>query len=225
VEKTLSFKSTLAKKNTLALTGLFLCFFLVIHLAGNLPLLLPAEKAQEQFNWYSALLSNNLVIKFIAYLLYFSILWHAIDALILTLKSKKANGKKYAYDKRGQVSPWYSRNMGLLGSIILAFLVVHMINFWYVYTFGPIPTDPWGRKDLYTVVVTAFSNPWITGFYILSMIALGFHLIHGFFSAFRTLGLYHPTYARIVKYVGWVYTFFITAGFIFIPLYIYFMSL
>lgn len=215
-------QTTLIYKLVMAATGLFLCFFLVIHLLGNLQLLLPASQAREQFNWYSHLLSGNILIKIISYILYLSIIGHAIYALVITRKNIKANGSKYVYDKRSQVSSWNSRNMGVLGTIILIFLVIHFKDYWYVYKFGHLPLDTKGNKDLYSIVVSSFQQGWYIIVYELSFIALGFHLLHGFFSASRTLGLYHPKYARAVRAFGWIYSLLITMGFMLIPVYIYF---
>ncbi|RFM27506.1 succinate dehydrogenase [Deminuibacter soli] len=205
-------------------TGLFLCVFLVIHLLGNLQLLLPAADAKEQFNWYSRLLSGNIIIKVIAWVLYCSIIGHAVYALLLTLQSRRANGTRYVYDKRGASSKWYSRNMGLLGTIILIFLVIHFKDFWYRYKFTDLPLDARGQPDLYTVVVFAFAQWWYVLLYVVCMFAMGFHLLHGFFSAARTLGLYHPKFTRWVKVSGWLYTVVITGGFIIIPIYVYFTN-
>jgi len=203
-------------------TGLFLCFFLVIHLLGNLQLLLPESRAQEQFNWYSHLLSDNILIKIVSWVLYASLIAHAVYAIILTRKSNKASGSSYEYDKRRVSSSWNSRNMGILGTIILVFLVIHFKDFWYVYMFTTLPLDGAGNKDLYTIVVTTYSQIWYVIIYEVAFIALGFHLLHGFFSAARTLGLYHPKYVRAVKVFGWIYTAIITLGFMAIPLYIHF---
>ena len=216
--------STQAYKLWMALTGLFLCVFLVIHVLGNLQLFLPAEQAREQFNWYSRLLSGNILIMLISYVLYFSILAHVFYAIVLTLKKKKANGAAYAYDRRANVSPWYSRNMGLLGTIILLFLVIHLKDFWYQYKLGELPLDSQGQKDLYQIVITTYRQFWYVLVYELGLLALGFHLLHGFFSAARTLGLYHPKYVRIMKVFGWVYTVLIIAGFMAMPVYIYLMT-
>src|SRR5271165_4234212 len=112
---------TLSRKNLMALTGLFLCFFLVIHLFGNLQLLLPAESARWQFNFYSKLLSENIFIQLISYFLFASILAHAVYALLITVQNRRSNGQRYAYDRRSAASKWYSRQMGLLGTIILFF--------------------------------------------------------------------------------------------------------
>src|SRR5580704_4442852 len=90
---------TLSRKNLMALTGFFLCFFLVIHLFGNLQLLLPAEVARWQFNFYSKLLSENIFIELISYVLFASILAHAIYALLITIQNRRSNGKRYEYDR------------------------------------------------------------------------------------------------------------------------------
>ena len=215
--------NSLVRKNLMALTGLFLCLFLVIHLAGNLQLLLPPDRAQIQYNHYSELLSHNILIKIISYGLYASILLHALYALLLTLRSRAARGDQgYAYDRRGVASPWYARNMGLLGALLLVFIVVHMRDFWYEYKFQATPLDSAGRKDLYLIVVTAFREWRYVALYVVSMLVLGFHLLHGFYSAFQTLGLYHSRYGKWMKWAGRIYTFLITAGFILIPLWIYF---
>lgn len=205
-------------------TGLFLCFFLVIHLLGNLQLFLPPEQAREQFNWYSKLLSGNLIIAAISYILYASIMGHAIYAIILTLRKSRANGTKYAYDQRGAASVWYSRNMGLLGAIIFLFLIIHFKDFWYQYKFTSLPLDNKGNKDLYAIVLKAFQELWYVIIYEIALLGLAFHLLHGFFSAARTLGVFHPKYVKLVKIVGWIYTTVIIAGFMAMPVYIYLTS-
>jgi succinate dehydrogenase / fumarate reductase cytochrome b subunit len=194
-------QTTIQYKLVMAGTGLFLCFFLVIHLLGNLQLLLPAAEAKEQFNWYSHLLAGNMLIKIIS--------WVLLIAIIV-------------YDKRGDASPWNSRNMGLLGTVILIFLVIHLKDFWYVSDFTTMALDKQGYKDMYSVVVLTFHQWWYILIYEISFIALGFHLLHGFFSAARTLGLYHPKYVKLVRYTGWLYTAFITGGFMLIPIFVYF---
>jgi succinate dehydrogenase / fumarate reductase cytochrome b subunit len=213
---------TLSRKNLMALTGFFLCFFLVIHLFGNLQLLLPADAARWQFNFYSKLLSENLFIALISYFLFASILAHAVYALLITIQNRGSNGKRYAYDRRGGSSKWYSRKMGLLGTIILFFLIIHLRDFWYQLQFGHIPRDKDGQKDLYTLVVTVYQNGWYVLIYVLCMVALGYHLLHGFFSAARTLGFYNARYVHWVRVVGWVYSIGISAGFALIPVYIHF---
>src|SRR5690606_33683599 len=124
-------KNAIARKNLMALTGLFLSFFLIIHLAGNLQLLLPEAQARLQYNSYSQFLGDNLAIKIVSYVLYATIILHTLDSIYLAILSKKANGPSYAKDKRARASKWYSRNMMALGIIIFVFLVIHFKDFWY----------------------------------------------------------------------------------------------
>lgn len=205
----------------MCLTGLFLSFFLLIHFLGNLQLFLPKEQAHLQFNAYSHFLSGNIVIKTISYILYASIILHALDGLLITLKNKRS-AANYQTDRRGRASKWYSRNMGVLGTLILIFLVIHFQNFWYVYKFGNLPLDKNGNKDLYILVVNVFKEWWYVLIYIISMIALGYHLIHGIYSAIRTLGLYHPKFIRWFKIVGIAYSVIISLGFTLMPIYLFF---
>jgi succinate dehydrogenase / fumarate reductase, cytochrome b subunit len=215
---------TLSRKLLMALTGLFLCLFLVVHLFGNLQLLLPAEVAQWQFNFYSKLLTENIFIELISYVLFASILAHTLYALLITIKNRWANGARYAYDRRGATSKWYSRKMGLLGTIVLVFLIIHLRDFWYRFQFGHMPLDKAGQKDLYTLVLSVYHNGWYVLIYVLCMVPLGYHLLHGFFSAARTLGFYHPRYVHLFRAVGWVYSIGVSAGFALIPLYVYFVK-
>jgi len=215
--------STLSRKMLMCLTGLFLSFFLLIHFLGNLQLLLPPEQAHLQFNAYSHFLSGNILIKMVSYILYACIILHAADGLIITLKNKKSGGS-YASEKRGRASKWYSRNMGILGTLILIFLVIHFQNFWFVYKFGNPPLDDNGNKDLYILVVTVFREWWYVIIYVVSMGALCYHLIHGIHSAARTLGLYHPKFVKWFKTAGIVYSVIISIGFALMPVYVFFTT-
>lgn len=215
--------STLTRKILMAATGLFLCFFLLIHFLGNTQLFLEPSVAQHNFNAYSAFLTGNALVKLVSYVLYLSIIGHVVYALIITLKNKQSGGA-YKEDRRGRASKWYSRSMGFLGTIILLFLVLHFQNFWYVYKFGTIGLDADGNKDLYTVVVTAFQQGWLVVIYVIAMVALCYHLIHGISSGIRTLGLFHPKFVRWVNVFSVVYSVIICLGFALMPIYIYFTS-
>jgi len=212
--------NTLSRKMLMCLTGLFLGFFLLIHFLGNLQLFLPQEQAHLQFNAYSHFLSGNIVIKIVSLVLYTSIILHAIDGLVITIKNKKSGGT-YQSDRRGRASKWYSRNMGILGTLILIFLVIHFQNFWYVYKFGNLPLDDKGNKDLYILVITVFKEWWYVVIYVISMIALCYHLIHGIYSAVRTLGLFHPKYVNWIKIAGIAYSVIISVGFALMPVYVF----
>lgn len=126
------FTSSLAKKYWMALTGLFLITFLIGHLLGNLQLITKTgEEGRRAFNEYAYFMGHNIFIKILAYLTYFSILAHAIIGLYLAVQNKKARPKNYAYNKPSANSSAASRNMAILGTIILVFICTHMANFWY----------------------------------------------------------------------------------------------
>ncbi|APA93968.1 MULTISPECIES: succinate dehydrogenase cytochrome b subunit [Myroides] len=216
--------NTLSRKIVMAATGLFLCFFLLIHFLGNTQLFLEPEHARLSFNAYSHFLTGNPLVKMVSYVLYASIIGHAIYALIITSKNK-ASGGTYKKDNRGRASKWYSRNMGVLGTIVLIFIVLHFQNFWYVYKFGEIGIDANGNKDLYAVVVTAFQELWLVVVYVIAMVALCYHLIHGITSGVRTLGLFHPKFVRWVNIFGVTYSVIICVGFAAMPIFIYITNL
>lgn len=206
----------------MSLTGLFLCLFLIVHLVGNLTLLKDAAEAGPAFNQYTEFMTSFPLIKITSYLLYFSILFHAVDGvLILARENKQARPVNYAYSKPGENSIWASRNMGVLGTAILIFIILHMSNFWFKYKFTEIPIGPGDLPDMYGVVVASFQELWYTIVYVISMVILGFHLWHGFGSAFQTLGLNHHKYTPMINGIGKVYSVVVPALFAIIPIYIY----
>jgi len=238
----------------MSLTGLFLCLFLIIHLVGNLQLF--KDDGGQAFNEYAYTMTHFAPIKIVSYVLYLSIIVHALYALVITLQNKKSRPIGYHSYNGNANSKWNSRNMGILGTIILIFIVTHMSNFWYTYHWGELPHVEYRTdiktgetvtkalsaeefsqyasyaedgeqiviaKDLYKVVYYAFETWWLVAFYVLAMVALGFHLAHGFRSAFQTLGFDHNRYVRAIKFLGiWIFGILIPLGFASMPLYIFF---
>jgi succinate dehydrogenase / fumarate reductase cytochrome b subunit len=250
-----TFNSSLGKKLIMALTGLFLCTFLIVHLGGNL--LLFSNDDGYGFNVYANFLTHFPPIEVIAYLLYLCILVHSIYALVLTIQNRRARPIGYASVNKSPVS-WSSKNMGLLGSILLLFIVIHMSDFWYSYKYSHklgfkeyrtnlatdettsvdyVPTSANFEKsvstennyeivrvkDLHARVASSFSNIWYVIFYVIAMGAVSFHMLHGFQSAFRTLGWVHRKYTPIVYFIGtWLFAVIIPIGFAAMPVYYYF---
>ena len=125
-------KSSLAKKYYMALTGLFLCLFLVGHLLGNLQLIFKTgEEGKRVFNEYAYFMTHNPAVMILSYLTYFSILFHAVDGIALLIQNRRARPVKYAYTKPSANSSWTSRYMALLGTLVLVFIATHMSNFWW----------------------------------------------------------------------------------------------
>ena len=129
-------QSSLAKKYAMAATGLFLCLFLVGHLAGNLQLFTAASDGGRQFNEYAKFMTTFPAVKVLSYLTYFSVLFHLVDGIVLSLQNRKARPVRYAMERASTNAGWSSRNMMLLGTIVLVFLVTHMQNFWWQMHFG-----------------------------------------------------------------------------------------
>ncbi|HVW16176.1 MAG TPA: succinate dehydrogenase cytochrome b subunit [Mucilaginibacter sp.] len=250
-----TFNSSLGKKLIMALTGLFLCLFLIVHLGGNL-LLFKSDDGYA-FNMYANFLTHFPPIEVIAYILYICILVHALYAIVLTTKNRKARPVRYAVTASDNAT-WQSRNMGLLGSVLFLFIVIHMSDFWYRYKYSntvsfieyttdlssgvteskviPPPSANFEKsistennkeivrvKDLHARVVKSFSVWWYDLFYVIAMVAVSFHLLHGFQSAFRTLGWVHRKYTPIVEFIGtWFFAVIMPIGFALMPIVYYF---
>ena len=268
-------KSSLAKKYWMALTGLFLCLFLAGHLAGNLQLIFGDAL---QFNQYALFMTTNPAVKLLSYVTYISILFHAIDGILLTIQNKKARPIGYAKENPGANSAWASRNMAVLGTLILVFIVTHMVNFWAVMHFDesmPLQTitiDVGGQKqefylntdggylpkmqveqkaveirnrteffdasakvklkdgykDLHKITFAFFQDAQYgliaTIMYVLAMFVLAFHLLHGFASAFQSLGLNNPKYNGLIRGFGKGFAILVPLLFAIIPVYIHFFA-
>jgi succinate dehydrogenase / fumarate reductase, cytochrome b subunit len=275
------FKSSIGKKVFMALTGLFLCTFLIGHLLGNLQLILKTgEEGRRAFNEYAYFMGHNPFIKILSYVTYAAVLIHIIDGILLTIQNRKARPVRYAYSKPGANSSSASRSMAILGTLILVFLATHMANFWWkmkvkedvplhTYTLEmknqmmgaantelyythvpgvqPIPKDPnniiekgtdlyikgtnvkvaEGYRDLHTLVMDFFSKSKNEGalfavmFYVISMIVLAYHLLHGFQSAFQSLGFNHPKYTPLIKKLGAAFAILVPLLFAIIPVIIF----
>jgi succinate dehydrogenase / fumarate reductase cytochrome b subunit len=278
-------KSSIVKKYWMALTGLFLCLFLAGHLAGNLQLIFGDAL---QFNQYAVFMTSNPAVKLLSYLTYFSILFHAFDGFMLTYQNVKARPIGYAKTNPGANSSFSSRNMAVLGTLILVFIVTHMVNFWAVMHFdknmplmkqsvevqgqkqefyvgrkigefylvdqiqvegeAPNPmmpkqitikngTDVYSiqsnvkvgelYKDLHKITFAFFQNPKTglvaTILYVLAMAVLAFHLLHGFQSAFQSLGV-NNKFTPAIKTFGKLFAIIVPLLFAVIPVFIHFVK-
>jgi succinate dehydrogenase / fumarate reductase, cytochrome b subunit len=260
-------KSSIVKKYWMALTGLFLCLFLAGHLAGNLQLVFGTS---QDFNEYALFMTTNPAVKILSYLTYISILFHAIDGILLTFQNKAARPIGYAKTD-GSSSSFASRNMAVLGTIILVFIVTHMVNFWAKMHFDEsmplqetVVESPMGELTLYNTVngsyvnkeavevrnVTDFYDPQLNlkvgqGYkdlhkitfeffkdekfgliftlgYVLAMLAMAFHLWHGFQSAFQSLGATGSKLTPAIKLFGKLFSVIVPLLFAIIPIYIHF---
>ena len=209
----------------MSVTGLFLCTFLVVHLVGNLQLFKHDQGAA--FNAYSHFMGTNPIIRTIEWGLVLGFGFHIFEAFALTRRNKAARGQGYVSNHSEQNSEWTSRNMGILGSIILIFLLVHLYNFFWRARFGGLDKiggeniDIRDYDNLYIAVVSSFHIWWYVMLYVAAQISLGYHLWHGFRSGFQTLGLNHRKYTPVIKYVGYGFAVIVSAAFAAMPLYFF----
>lgn len=208
--------SSVGKKLVMALTGLFLILFLVEHLAANLLLLINDNgKIFEEYSEFMAS-SLNIPIRIVEIGLFVCLVYHAIDGVRLWLDNKRARGVNYKNNNPSENSTFFSRIMIHGGTIIFIFLVIHLRTFFFPYRLG----NP--SNTMYEGVVEAFSNTYYSLFYLLAMIFLAFHLVHGFQSSFQSLGIRHNRYTAFIKKFGIVFSILLCAGFALIPLYFLF---
>ena len=221
--------STIFRKALASLSGLFLVTFLIGHLLGNLQLFIPGVEGQTQFNKYALFMTTNPVVKLLSIITYSAIVLHVFITLYLVIQSKRARPVQYAVSSGEDNSNWSARNMAVLGTVLLFFLIVHLKSFWYEMHFGEMPyqtlSDGTKIKDLYLITTSAFQNPFYTFFYVFCMGALSLHLKHGVESAIQTVGLKIPSYEKVFKYGAILIAFSIPAVFASIPIYLYISSL
>lgn len=215
-----AFSSSIGKKLIMGLTGLFLISFLVVHCFLNCFVFIP--DGGLTFNIGAHFMATNWLIRAMEIVLMAGLLLHIVQGARLTFQNQAARPVKYAYNDGNANSKWYSRSMGLLGTLLLIFLVVHLSQFWTVSRFTGIPTvDANGHEDLYAVMKETFSNIGWVILYVLSMISLGYHLLHGFASTFQTMGWNHKKYTPIIKAIGVGFSIIIPLLFAAMPVWIY----
>jgi succinate dehydrogenase / fumarate reductase, cytochrome b subunit len=210
--------SSIGSKIIMGITGLFLISFLVVHCSINA--LIFVNDGGVLFNEAAEFMATNILIRTMEIVLFFGIIWHVIQALRITLNNNKARPVKYAVQNANANSRWYSRWMGLLGTLILMFLVVHLRHFWVVSRFTDEITS--GQDTLFNEMKEVFENPFVVLLYVLAMCSLAYHLLHGFQSAFRTLGFNHKTYTPIIEKIGIGFSVIVPLIFAAMPIAIHF---
>ena len=217
--------SSIARKVAMALSALFLIIFLIIHLAVNLTSLF----SEDVFNETSHFMGTNPLIKFAMQpVLIFGVVFHFVMGFVLELRNKRARNVKYAKFNGAASASWMSRNMVVSGAVILAFIVLHFIDFWIPeintkYIIGDMSGVLPGEEGFryFEELQHKFVNPLRVGAYVVAFVLLGLHLAHGFQSAFQSMG-FNNKYTKCVKNLGTIYSIVIPLGFIIIALCHYF---
>ncbi len=209
----------------MALSGLFLVAFLVAH--AGLNACIWANDDGKMFNKAAYWMGSNWVPRVLEIGLFAFFLIHIIQGIVLELQNRTKRGKGYAINLGNRGSKWYSRAMGILGALILIFLVFHLIDFWIPSRFGGLeeityPNDPVVYHNLYGEMGYKFTTYPLLGIvYFVGVVALFWHLMHGVESSFRTLGVTNRRYLNILKWFGWIFAFVICLTFLMMPVSFY----
>ena len=217
------FMTSIGRKFLMSITGLFLVMCIGVHLTVNLFLIF--DDSGELFNKGAHFMATNPMIKIMEPILGLGFLVHIVWSFFLEYQNYKARPVKFAVRNASQSSTWASRNMLVLGSLVLVFLVMHLIDFYWIIKFKPheMTTVMLGgveMEDTYTLVSSLFKASAVYCIlYVLGGVLLGIHLSHGFWSAFQTLGLSNKNWLNRLQFLGKIYAILIAVGFSVIPLY------
>lgn len=223
-----AFTSSVGKKLVMGLTGIFLISFLLVHVGLNACIW--ANDGGEMFNKGAHFMGSTVLIRIMEIGLFAGIILHIVQGYMLTAQnnSKRAVGYQVDYGNKG--SKWYSRSMGLLGTLILMFLIIHIYHFWTpsrlagignIKGLEPVAYNGIEMHNLYAEMITVFQSPVVVLIYVLGVISLCYHLMHGFHAAFRTLGVHNKRYAKSLRNMGYWYAIIVCLAFAMMPISIY----
>lgn len=212
------FISSVGKKLVMGLTGIFLILFLIVH--AGLNACIWANDGGEMFLHAAHFMGGNWVPRILEIGLFVGFILHIYQGYLLTIENKKKRSVGYAV-AYSDGSKWYSRSMGLLGTLILLFLIMHMSHFWFPnrsnqgFLLGP-------EINLYEKMKTEFSVLWVVIVYVIGCISLAYHLAHGFQSAFKTLGVHNKKYNKMLVSIGYGFSVIVPLVFALMPISFYF---
>lgn len=227
------FTSSIGRKIVMSLSGIFLILFLIVHVGINACIFadLPIFNANEDgamFNKAAHFMGSTVLIRILEVGLFAGFFLHIIQGLVLEYDNRKKRGSNaYAVNLGNKGSKWYSRSMGLLGTILLLFLLIHWWHFW-------VPARITGHDELtdvtlggvdmhnmFNLMKFTFSQLWVVVLYVLACISLAYHLLHGFQSAFRTMGVTNSKWLGLVQSVGVGYSILVPLLFALMPIAMY----
>jgi succinate dehydrogenase / fumarate reductase cytochrome b subunit len=218
---TKTLNSSIGQKLLMGLTGLFLISFLLVHVTLNSFIFV--NDGGHMFNEGAEFMGTNPIIRTLEIVLFAGFLLHIYKGFSLWIQNKNARPVGYAVQNGNANSKWYSRSMGLLGTLILMFLIIHIKHFWYVSRLTDRITG--GEITLYQEMQEVFTSLWVVILYVLAMVSLAYHLLHGFQSAFQTFGLNHKKYTPLIKALGVIFSILVPFVFALMPIAMHFQLL
>jgi len=208
----------------MGLTGVFLILFLIVHVCVNACIW--AEDDGQMFNLAAHFLGSTVVPRVLEIGLFAGFLLHIIQAYMLELQNKRKRAVGYQVPMGNKGSKWYSRYMGWLGTFVLLFLVIHIKQFWVPSRFTDLDevTYESGARvhNLFALMKETFTTPWVVIVYLVGCLALAYHLMHGFQSAFRSLGVYNSRYLKLINAIGVGFAIIVPLAFAMMPISMYF---
>jgi succinate dehydrogenase / fumarate reductase, cytochrome b subunit len=221
------FTSSVGKKIVMAVTGLSLILFLIVHVTVNACMwavvFVPGDSG-EVFNKAAHWLGQTLVPRVLEIGLFLFIIIHIVQGYVLEVQNRQKRGINYHVKMGSEGSKWYRKSMGLLGTLIFLFLIVHIADFWIPSRFGGLNEIYYDGKEyhnLYGKMIEVFQNPYIVALYILGCISLAWHLIHGFQSSFRTIGVSNKKYMAMINATGVAFSIIVSLVFAMMPVSVY----
>jgi len=211
--------SSISKKIIMALAGLFLIVFLLVHLTINLMLLI--NDGGLLYSKAVKFMTSNIIIKIFEIFLFGGFILHILIGIILQIKNWFSRPVGYHVMNKSKTS-FFSRYMIWTGLVVFIFLIIHFMNFYFVKLGIVEPPAGMGVHDFYSMAILLFSNKIYSFIYIILLVLLGFHLNHAFESAFQTLGFNHNRYTPALKVIATIYSVIVAGGFIMIPVYFLF---
>ncbi len=215
-----AFTSSIGKKLVMGFTGLFLVLFLLVHVYANAQIFLewlgPKGRGYQAYESIAHFLGSNPITRIAEVGLFVGIILHVVQGIMLTAQNRAKRPVPYQVNGSSKNTKWYSRSMGLLGTIILLFLIVHLAHFWAPNRYQQLMIGE--EKNLYLMMEQTFQNPIVVLVYVIGCFSLAWHLVHGFWSAFHTLGLSTTRYKGIIKCVGVTFAIVVPALFALMPI-------
>jgi succinate dehydrogenase / fumarate reductase cytochrome b subunit len=225
------FTSAVGRKIVMAVTGLFLISFLVVHVGLNscvfndLPIFDPKDNG-SMFNRAAHFMGASLVIRIMEYILFLGFIVHIIQGYAVEIKNRRRRGYGYKVNLGNRGSAWYSRSMALLGTLVFLFLIMHVSQFWLPSRItGGLEEVTYGyttTHNLFLRMYQTFQSPLIVVLYLLGVLSLLYHLMHGFHSAFKTMGVHNKKYIVLLKSMGFGFSIIVCLLFALMPISMYF---
>jgi succinate dehydrogenase cytochrome b subunit len=222
-----AFTSSIGRKLVMAITGVSLILFLIVHVTVNAcmwAIIFVPNDNGEVFNKAAHFLGQTLVPRVLEIGLFLFFIIHIIQGYVLEASNRSKRGTPYAMNYGNRGSTWYSRSMGLLGTLIFLFLIVHIYDFWIPSRFGGLGMVMYDNKEyhnLYGEMIKVFQNPFIVVLYIAGCISLAYHLAHGFQSSFKTLGVHNKRYNAMLRGTGYAFAIIVSLVFALMPASVY----